>query len=293
MLNVRNSFYFPKTHLLFKEQILIVGALCTLIEKGNIMKYNKWLLPLLGLSVASPNLVAVDLKTEKAKLGYSIGVFMGGSLKRQGITEVDPKALAQAVKDVLSGAKLKLSTEDMKATLEASRKKLFAKRAADAKKSKAAGEAFLAANKKKKGVKVLASGLQYQIMKVGKGPKPKATDKVTVHYHGTLINGKVFDSSVKRGTPASFPVMGVIKGWQEILPLMPTGSKWKVFVPSNLAYGPRRASALIGPSSTLVFEIELISIAKPAKVTKPEKKSKPTTGAKPAKVSSKDKVEKK
>ncbi|VAW70884.1 FKBP-type peptidyl-prolyl cis-trans isomerase FklB [hydrothermal vent metagenome] len=239
------------------------------------MKYNKLLLPLLGLSIASPNLMAVDLKTEKAKLGYSIGVFMGGSLKRQGITDVDPKALAQAVKDVLSGAKLKLSTAQMKATLESSRKKLFAKRAVEAKKSKAAGEAFLAANKKKKGVKVLASGLQYQIMKVGKGPKPKATDKVTVHYHGTLINGKVFDSSVKRGTPASFPVNGVIKGWQEILPLMPTGSKWKVFVPSNLAYGPRRAGALIGPSSTLVFEIELISIAKPAKVAVPAKATKP------------------
>ncbi len=126
----------------------------------------------------------------------------------------------------------------------------------------AAGDAFRAKNKTRKGVITLKNGMQYEILKKGSGPKPKITDSVTVHYHGTLITGKVFDSSVTRGQPATFPVGRVIKGWQIIVPMMPIGSKWKIVIPPELAYGQRGAGALIGPGTTLIFEIELISIAK-------------------------------
>ncbi len=130
-------------------------------------------------------------------------------------------------------------------------------------KNVAAGKKFLEENKKRKGVVELPSGLQYEVMKMGDGPKPVATDKVKTHYHGTLLDGTVFDSSVQRGQPISFPVNGVIKGWTEALQLMPTGSKWKLFIPAGLAYGDQGAGANIGPGSTLVFEVELIEIEKP------------------------------
>ncbi|VAW74098.1 FKBP-type peptidyl-prolyl cis-trans isomerase FklB [hydrothermal vent metagenome] len=125
-----------------------------------------------------------------------------------------------------------------------------------------AGSSFRNKNKARKGVVTLDNGIQYEILKKGTGPKPKITDRVTVHYHGTLITGKIFDSSVKRGQPATFPVSGVIKGWQIIVPMMPIGSKWKVVIPPELAYGNRGAGALIGPGTTLVFEIELLSVTK-------------------------------
>ena len=124
-----------------------------------------------------------------------------------------------------------------------------------------AGEAFLAANKEKPGVTVLPSGLQYQVLVEGNGPKPKASNNVTCHYHGTLIDGTVFDSSVKRGQPATFPLNAVIKGWTEGLQLMGTGSKWRFFIPADLGYGERQVSAQIGPNSTLIFDVELISIS--------------------------------
>ncbi len=124
-----------------------------------------------------------------------------------------------------------------------------------------AGEDFLAANREKEGVTSLPSGLQYEVITQGAGPKPTASNKVTCHYHGTLIDGTVFDSSVKRGQPATFPLNAVIKGWTEGLQLMPTGSKWRFFIPSNLGYGDRQVSAQIGPNSTLVFEVELLGIS--------------------------------
>ena len=128
--------------------------------------------------------------------------------------------------------------------------------------NRAEGDAFRAKNKTRKGVITTASGLQYEILKKGSGPRPKITDAVTVHYHGTLINGKVFDSSVKRGQPATFPILRVIKGWQEVVPMMPVGSKWRVVIPPELAYGSRQVGPTIGPDSTLIFEIELLSIRK-------------------------------
>ena len=215
-----------------------------------------------GLSLVAVGAIAADYKSEKDKLSYAIGVQMGNSLKQQKIDGVDPKVIGQAIEDVMSGAKLKVSQEDMQAAMTAFQQKMLAKQKAAATDKKATGDKFRADNKKRKGVKELANGIQYEVLKDAKGAKPKVTDKVTVHYHGTLINGTVFDSSVKRGKPASFPLNGVIKGWQEVLPLMPTGSKWKVVIPPELAYGERGAGGSIGPNETLIFEIELISIDK-------------------------------
>jgi FKBP-type peptidyl-prolyl cis-trans isomerase FklB len=208
-----------------------------------------------SLSAAEPT-----YKSQKEKFSYAVGVQMGNSLKQQGIADLDPKAVGQAISDVLSGAKLKLSNEEMQAAIVAFNQEMMKKRQAEGDKNKAAGDKFRAENKKRKGVKELKNGIQYEVLKKGKGAKPKVTDTVTVHYTGTLIDGTVFDSSVKRGVPATFSLKGVIPGWKEILPMMPTGSKWKVVIPPELAYGERGAGAKIGPNATLIFEIELISI---------------------------------
>lgn len=216
---------------------------------------------LLGCS-AGTGVLAADKKftTEKEKLSYAIGVQLGGSLKQQGITDLDTAALAQAIDDMLNGRQPKVSVQEMQAALDAYRQKLMAEKEAEAKKASAAGDKFRKDNKKKKGVTELANGIQYEVLKKGDGKKPGKTDTVTVHYHGSLVDGKVFDSSVKRGQPATFPLNGVIKGWQEVLPLMPTGSKWKVVIPPELAYGAKGAGASIGPNETLIFEIELLAI---------------------------------
>lgn len=198
--------------------------------------------------------------TEKEKFSYALGVNIGNSLKQQGLTDVDQETLTQAIKDVLSGNELRVSQPDMQTAIEAYSQKQQAERDEAAKKSKAAGEKYRADNKKNKGVKELPSGIQYEVLKEGKGKKPAATDTVTVHYHGMLISGKVFDSSVSRGQPATFPINNVIKGWQEVVPMMPVGSKWRVVIPSELAYGERGAGKSIGPNETLIFEIELLSI---------------------------------
>ena len=170
------------------------------------------------------------------------------------------EALSQAITDVLSGSKLKVSQQDMQAAFTARQQKMAAERDAKGADAKAAGEKFLAENKNKKGVTTLKNGLQYKVIKQGDGKKPTSSDSVVAHYEGKLINGKVFDSSMKRGQPATFPLNGVIKGWQEILPLMPVGSKWTVYIPSELAYGTRGAGASIGPNETLIFDIELLEI---------------------------------
>lgn len=209
---------------------------------------------------AAVNAADAKYTSEKDKFSYAVGVQMGTSLKQQNVTDINAKVIGQAIADVLSGTKLKLSQEEMQAAIAAFQQTQQAKRKEQAKATKAAGDKFRAKNKKRKGVTELPSGIQYEVIKKGKGDKPKSTDQVTVHYAGTLINGKEFDSSIKRGTPTTFPLNGVIKGWQEILALMPTGAKWKVVIPPELAYGERGAGASIGPNETLIFEIELISI---------------------------------
>jgi FKBP-type peptidyl-prolyl cis-trans isomerase FklB len=206
---------------------------------------------------------AVTLTTQKDKVSYAIGMNMAKSLQRQSV-EVEPDILVKGLKDVLTGNKPLLSEDEARTTLTAFQNDMRAKqqeKAAQAGSSnKKTGEDFLAANKAKEGVITLPSGLQYKILKQGSGPKPSAADSVVCNYRGTLIDGTEFDSSYKRGQPATFPVSGVIKGWTEALQLMPVGSKWQLFVPSELAYGDRGAGADIGPNATLIFEVELLSI---------------------------------
>jgi FKBP-type peptidyl-prolyl cis-trans isomerase len=217
------------------------------------------------------------LKTQKEKGSYAIGISIGKSLQRDGV-EVDPALILRGMKDVLSGGKLLMTEDETKAALTQLQQAARAKQEAEAKvagsKNQKEGEDFLAANKSKPGVTALPDGLQYKVLKQGDGPKPAASDTVECNYRGTLIDGKEFDSSYKRGQPASFPVGGVIKGWTEILQMMPVGSKYQVFIPSELAYGPRGAGADIGPNATLIFEIELLSIKPKPEAAKPAEPAK-------------------
>jgi FKBP-type peptidyl-prolyl cis-trans isomerase FklB len=206
---------------------------------------------------------ASAFKTQKDKVSYAIGMNVGATLHRQGV-DIDPKVVQQGLQDALAGGKMLLSEEEERAVLTElqadMRKKQQEKMQQAAEANKKEGDAFLTANKGKDGVVTLPSGLQYKIITSGTGPKPSASDSVVCNYRGTLIDGKEFDSSYKRGQPATFPVSGVIKGWTEALQLMPVGSKWQLFVPSDLAYGERGQGGDIGPNATLVFEVELISI---------------------------------
>jgi FKBP-type peptidyl-prolyl cis-trans isomerase FklB len=224
--------------------------------------------PTTAKSVAAPPLV-----TEKDKFSYALGMNLGTTLHRQSVP-VDPNILARGLKDALAGGKTQLTEEQAKATLmevqTEMRKKQQEQMQQAGEANKKDGEAFLAANKSKDGVVTLPSGLQYKILTQGTGPKPAASDSVVCNYRGTLIDGTEFDSSYKRGEPATFPVSGVIKGWTEALQLMPVGSKWQLFVPSDLAYGDRAPGPEIGPGSTLIFEVELLSIQD--KSQKPEDK---------------------
>jgi len=203
-----------------------------------------------------------DLKDPKQRASYSIGANIGANFKRQDV-DIDTKALAAGISDAIAG-KTQLTDAEMRETLNAFQKqtmsKMEAKQKVDGEKNVKEGEAFLAANGKKDGVKTLASGLQYKVIKTGTGKTPKATDTVKVHYHGTLTDGTVFDSSVERGEPATFPVNGVIPGWIEALQLMKEGDKWQLVIPPKLAYGERGAGGKIGPNSVLVFDVELLSI---------------------------------
>ncbi len=201
----------------------------------------------------------------KDKASYSIGINLGKQLAMTK-EDINLDQFISGVQDAFSGKESKLSNEEMQSAMtsfrESMQKKQLAKQEEQANKNKSEGEAFLAANKKKDGITTLESGLQYQVIKSGNGDSPKATDTVVTHYHGTLINGEVFDSSIDRGEPATFPVSGVIKGWTEALQKMKVGDKWKIFVPSDLAYGASGAGPKIGPNSTLVFDIELLEIKK-------------------------------
>ena len=216
---------------------------------------------------AAPKAAATPTGVElKNKASYAAGLNIGQNLKAQGV-EIDPDQMALGIKDGLTDAAPKMTPEEMQAVLAAFQKELATKRVEMAKaesgKNQATGKAFLAENAKKEGVKTLPSGLQYQIIKQGTGPKPTATSTVRTHYRGTLIDGQEFDSSYKRGEPAEFPVNGVIQGWTEALQLMPAGSKYKLFIPSALAYGEQAPpGSIIGPNSTLVFEVELLEVLK-------------------------------
>ena len=214
-------------------------------------------------TVFAANDTANVLKTEMDKLSYSIGVDLGQNMKKQGI-EINPAPMVKGMQDGLAtDAKLLLTEKEMKDVLLNFQKELMAKRTAQFDKSsaenKSKGDAFLAANKTQKGVVVLPSGLQYKIITAGTGPKPGSNDNVTVDYTGKLINGTVFDSSEKAGKPATFKLSQVIPGWSEALKLMPVGSTWEIYIPSELAYGKRNVGGLIGPNETLIFNVHLIS----------------------------------
>jgi len=206
---------------------------------------------------------AAGFKTQKEKLSYAIGMEMGKGVKVQGI-DVDPAILAQGLKDALTDAKPQMSDEELKQVItglqqEMRQKQMQAQETAAAE-NKTKGDAFLEANGKKDGVVVLPDGLQYKILTAGTGKKPVETDTVLCNYKGTFIDGTEFDSSTQAGKPVPFEVKNVIPGFKEVLQLMPVGSKWQVFVPSNLAYAERGAGGVIGPNATLIFEIEVVSI---------------------------------
>lgn len=206
---------------------------------------------------------AAPFKDQKEKASYALGMNVGSGLKRQSV-DIDPDTFAKGLKDALSGGKTVLTEDEARATLMQLQNDMRAKQEEQRKQqgenNLKEGEAFLAANKSKEGVVALPSGLQYKILTPGTGPKPTSADQVVCNYKGTLINGTEFDSSYKRGQPATFPVGGVIKGWTEALQLMPVGSKWQLFIPASLAYGERGAGNDIGPNATLIFEVELLSI---------------------------------
>ncbi|HXJ07792.1 MAG TPA: FKBP-type peptidyl-prolyl cis-trans isomerase [Candidatus Acidoferrum sp.] len=229
-------------------------------------------------AVKKPAVLA--LQTQKDKASYAIGLNIGRSMHKDSV-DVDPNILLRGMKDGLAGAKPLLTDDEAKATMVALqadlRKKQEEKMQAEAEVNKTKGEAFLADNKTKQGVVTLPSGLQYKILTEGTGPKPAVTDTVVCNYKGTLLDNTEFDSSYKRGQPATFPVSGVIKGWTEALQLMPVGSKWQLFIPSELAYGARGGpGGGIGPNATLVFEVELMSIQPKAEVKPPNPSPNPT-----------------
>jgi FKBP-type peptidyl-prolyl cis-trans isomerase FklB len=204
-----------------------------------------------------------NLTEEKAKISYSVGYQVGGDFKRQGL-DIKPEILLQGIQDAIAGVEPQMNQEEMRATLVALKKKITAAQRQQMK-IKAAenlktGKEFLAMNKEKEGVKTLASGLQYKVITEGTGGLPMATDSVTVNYRGTLIDGTEFDSSYSRNRPATFRLDQVIPGWTETLQLMKEGAKWQLFIPPELAYAERGAGSHIGPNSTLIFDVELISV---------------------------------
>lgn len=235
------------------------------------MKSRSVAVVLIGLLVVSAVAVGQDapgttteLKDLKAKASYSIGIGLGKNIKNM-TADVDVDLIAKGIKDGIAGGKMLLTDEQIAAALQSFQQQLNVKMAEAAKgageKNKKEGEAFLAENKKKPGVVALPSGLQYKEIKAGTGKTPKATDTVSTHYKGTLLDGTEFDSSYKRGQPASFPVNGVIPGWTEALQKMKVGSKWQLFIPSELAYGENpQPGSPIGPNSVLVFDIELLGV---------------------------------
>jgi len=203
------------------------------------------------------------IQDENDKVSYSVGHQIGGDFKRQGV-ELRSDLVVKGIKDAMEGAKPMMAPEEMSRTLVELKRKVTVAQQEEGKKAaeknRAAGEAFLAENGKKEGVVVLPSGLQYKVLKEGAGESPAPTARVTVQYRGTLLDGTEFDSSYKRNQPATFKVNGVIRGWTEALQLMKPGAKWQLFIPANLGYGDRGAGSSIPPGSTLIFEVELLSV---------------------------------
>ena len=202
-------------------------------------------------------LQAQNSGTQMDTVSYAVGVWLGNIVKQQGFDKVDVSTMSEALGHLLNGGDLAI---DPNKAGEILKNYIDSKKERELTANTEAGKKFLAENAKKEGVTVLDSGLQYEVMKEGTGPIPTAKDRVSVHYHGTLIDGTVFDSSVERGAPATFGVTQVIKGWVEALQLMPVGSKWRLTIPSDIAYGDRGAGGAIGPNATLVFEVELLGI---------------------------------
>lgn len=243
---------------MLKKPILCLAAL-TMIALGTAEAQTKKAAPAKGKPAAASKAKSSKPVTRAQQLSYAIGLNIAQSIKQQGIDSIEVSFLAKAMDDVLKNKPTDIQPEEAFNIVQQYMSELNAKKgAADREK----GEKFLAENKKKEGVKETSSGLQYEVIKEGSGEMPKATDKVKVHYHGTLTDGSVFDSSVERGQPAEFPVNGVIQGWQEALQLMKVGSKFKLTIPYQLAYGERGAGGKIGPYATLIFEVELLEIVK-------------------------------
>ncbi len=212
-------------------------------------------------------LTIAGLPTEKEQVSYAIGMDIGRALQ-QVKDDVDPEVVFKAVRDSMAGGKLLMTPEQAMQVQQQFGQRMQAKQMEAAQKkardNEAAGKTFLAANAGKPGVKTTASGLQYQVLSEGKGPRPTLQDTVRVHYKGTLLNGETFDSSYDRGEPVEFPLAGVVPGWSEGVQLMPVGSKYKLWIPGNLGYGETPPpGAPLGPNETLVFEVELIDIVKP------------------------------
>lgn len=225
--------------------------------KQKLLAMLLFLLLCMAINVnAEDNPPEVELKSQKQKVSYIIGQNAGQFLKQQNY-DYDLTALFAGIEDVLKGSPAKMTDEQVKTAMDQFKKDMWE---VLGKKNRQEGLDFLKENRKRKGVVVTKSGLQYEILKAGTGEKPKSSDSVEVHYKGTLLNGKTFDSSYTAGEPITFPLTGVIPGWTEALQLMKKGAKWKLFIPSNLAYREYGAGKLIGPNSSLIFEIELLDI---------------------------------
>lgn len=212
------------------------------------------------LIMLSPAMAAAEKDGVSERYSYAMGVRLGELLRGQGIVELDSEAFAAAIDDVLNDRPLRLSSDDMRKAMVEQQRRLAEQRAQRAATRLAEGQAFLERNASQAGIVVLPSGLQYQVLQRGDGAQPGPQDTVRVHYHGSLIDGRVFDSSVERGQPAEFPLAGVVPGFREALSLMRVGDHWRVFLPSSLAYGEQGAGADIGPNEALVFEIQLLDI---------------------------------
>jgi len=234
-------------------KVLFASALCALSAVQAIAQTTHPTTVHKTTAAATP----VSLKSAQDSVSYAIGLSVANFYKNQNITNINTALVMRAINDVNKNAKPLMNEQQANACLFGYVQKAKAEKASGNKKL---GQEFLAANKTKPGVVSLPSGLQYMIIKQGTGPKPSLTDRVRVHYHGTLIDGRVFDSSVERGQPIELAVNGVIPGWTEALQLMPVGSKWKLFIPSDLGYGDQQAGPMIAAGSTLVFDVELLGI---------------------------------
>ena len=258
------------------NQWLLAGIIPAVLIAGSATAQTKKTVakkPATGAKAAPGKPMAGGTMSSQDSISYSIGLFMAQSLQKQGMTDLSNALLMRGMNDALKGQPTQLTMEQAGQVMNTYQQKQYAVRNAESLKasaeSKKIGAAFLTENKAKAGVTTTTSGLQYSVEKEGTGAKPMSTDRVKVHYTGRLLDGKVFDSSVERGTPAEFGVSEVIKGLTEALQLMPVGSKWKLYIPSDLAYGDRGAGQDIKPGSTLVFDVELLDVVK-AEVQQPD-----------------------